>query len=188
MKSLAEIYERYKSPASHGDKGTVHSYIEPYSHLLAPFRRSGVRVLEIGILSGLSLLMWEEYFSSGRVTGVDLNDHPLDTFDLRPLIYAGHDIRLLDATSREQIDAHFGDEQFDVVIDDASHVLEHQLATYGHFRHRMKPGSLYVIEDVADLDRVRGKFEAIDPERQVQIIDLRPAKNRFDDVLVVIRA
>jgi 8-demethyl-8-alpha-L-rhamnosyltetracenomycin-C 2'-O-methyltransferase len=188
MNTLAEIYERHQSPASHGDKGTVHSYIEVYEELLAPYRNQAVSMLEIGILSGISLLMWEEYFLGGTVYGIDLCERPLDMADLRPLIATGHKISLLDATSKKQVELHFSNFKFDVIIEDASHALSDQLAIYQNFRDKLVKGGIYVIEDVGDIDRDREILKNIDPLRYVNVIDRRHVKGRFDDVLVVINA
>jgi len=190
MKTLAEIYSRYTAPLGHGDKGSDHSYIEPYARLLEPYRHTAKVVLEIGIMAGLSLRMWEEYFDgASEVHGIDLCDQPHGGFaDLRPMIAEGtHKISLLDATSWLQVMKQFWHTRFDVVIDDASHELAHQLKTYEIFRDLMRPGGIYIIEDVNNLDQVRPQFEQLDSTRQVEIIDLRQVKGRCDDVLVVVR-
>jgi spermidine synthase len=75
---------------------------------------------------------------------------------------------------------------FDVVIEDANHDLASQLAIYKNFRSHLAPGGIYIIEDVENIDRDIETFRNIDPERRVQIIDLRSCKGRYDDVLVVI--
>lgn len=188
MKTLAEIYENYKGPASYGDKGTIHSYIEVYEALLANYRLSSKTVLEIGIMSGHSLRMWEEYFPNAKVIGVDLSDRPLGGMaDLRPIMAEGnHNIVLMDAVDPFQVKKNFGDCRFDVIIEDASHILEHQLGIYDNFKNLMVPDGLYIIEDVDKLDEVRPLFEKIDAARPVSILDRRPIKGRFDDVLVVI--
>lgn len=186
MKTLAEIYPKYSGPASHGDKGTVHSYIEVYERILAPYRYA-ITAIEIGILNGDSLRMWEEFFVQSHVIGVDLNDHPLDMADLKPMIAEHrHDIRLFDASNAEEVERNVGGMTFDVVIEDATHALEQQLAIYQNFRHRLAPDGIYIIEDVDEIDKVRPVFEKIDPLRKVEIIDRRSVKGRFDDVLVVI--
>lgn len=187
MNTLAQIYEGYQSPASFGDKGTVHSYIPVYEQLLAPYRRPGVVVAEIGILTGMSLRMWEAYFQDGTVYGLDLNDHPLDMCDLRPMIAEGtHHIVLMDAANPDQLRDNFGGVTFDVVIEDASHSLSQQLDIYRNWKAKMNPGGIYIIEDVEDIVAYRSQFEMIDPEKHVTIFDRRHVKGRFDDVLVVI--
>lgn len=190
MKSLNEIYAKYAGPDCHtgSDKGSVHSYIDVYAQLFESCRLSAKRVLEIGILTGHSLRMWEEYFENAEVHGVDINDHPLDIADLKPMIAEGtHHISLLDATDLGQVNATFGEMSFDVVIEDASHSLEQQLALYSIFGPRVSAGGIYVVEDVDDIDNRWKAFKKIDLEKEVDIIDLRHVKGRFDDVLVVIK-
>ena len=188
MKTLAEIYSRYTAPFGHGDKGSDHSYIEVYAELLAPYRHTAKLVLEIGIMAGLSLRMWEEYFTAAEVHGVDLCDRPHGGFaDLRPMLAEGtHHISFLDATDEAQVMARFGQAKFDVVIEDASHALAHQLAIYRNFRTLMAPGGIYVVEDVAGIDCVRPVFERMDPTKQIHVVDRRKVKGRADDVLVVV--
>ena len=189
MNTLAEIYAKYQGPDCHtgSDKGTIHGYIPVYERLLAPHRDTPLPVVEIGIMTGHSLRMWEEFFHRSKVHGIDLNDHPHDIADLRPMIAEGtHNIHLFDATNRELTDAAFGKTLFEVIIDDASHSLEQQLLIYRNFKDRLAPGGIYIIEDVENLDRDRAVLENITHTRKVEILDLRPVKQRFDDVLVVI--
>jgi SAM-dependent methyltransferase len=190
MKTLAEIFRRYGGPDCHSgsDKATVHSFVDAYEILLAPYRLPGARVLEIGILTGSSLRALEEYFSDGSVYGVDLNDHPLGLVNLRPVIDEGtHRILLFNAVDPAQVEQHLSGLLFNVIIEDASHAVADQLAIYQNFRHRLAPGGIYIIEDIENIDRDRELFKALDPQRTVRIVDLRYAKNRFDDVLVVIK-
>lgn len=185
--TLAEIYQHHRNLSDGlgwGDKGTVHSYIEVYEELFAPHRHTVGNVLEIGILNGSSLLMWEQYFAKASVIGMDVTDQPYG-FDLRPLIYSGHKIVIGNAANPDEVERHFVGMKFAVVIDDASHNLDAQLQTYRNFRGRMAGGGLYVIEDVADIDHSRQAF--VEVAENVEIIDRRGVKNRFDDVLVVIR-
>lgn len=182
MRSLFEIYNQCG-----GDKGTVHSYIGVYESILAPYRDTAHSMLEIGVFHGESLRMWEQYFSSAKVVGVDLNDHPHD-FDLKPMIAEGtHNLVFLDASNSELVESAFADTYFDVIIEDASHALVHQFSMYENFRTHLSPGGIYIIEDVADIDTHRQKFMDIDPSKSVEIIDRRHIKDRFDDVLIVIR-
>jgi hypothetical protein len=187
MRTLAEIYEKYKHHECWGDKGTVHSYIEVYEQLLAPYRPVTRKMLELGILSGASLRMWEEYFDRAEVHGVDLCEKPLDMCDLRPMIAEGtHHITLIDASDPAQVEAHFAGQLFHVIVEDCSHSVEQQLALYASWKSHLLPDSIYIIEDVSAIDQSRSIFEKIDPTRPVRIIDRRPVKGRFDDVLVVI--
>lgn len=199
MKTLAEIYDQHKGEDCHSgtDKGTVHSFIEVYEEILAPYRLSAKRVLEIGILTGASLRLWEEYFALAEVHGTDICDRPLEGLaDLRPMIKEGsHHISLFDATDPVQVEQHFGigtgngtpgSNLFDVIIEDASHSFWQQTTIYANFRTKLAPGGIYIIEDVDCLDEHRIDFENIDPTRSVKILDRRAVKSRYDDVLIVI--
>ena len=182
MKTLSEIYAKYPAtkPGS-ADKGSVHSYIEVYEDLLKPYRNCK-NVLEIGILAGQSLLMWEEYFSEASVHGVDITDK-----DLGPMIAAGtHKISIFNACDTEQVEKHFAGMKFDVIIEDASHALSDQLALYGIFKNYLTPNGIYIVEDVDKIDQVRQQFLSLDSSKVIQVIDHRLVKHRFDDVLVVI--
>lgn len=182
MKTLAQIYADHSAC----DKGSVHSYVEVYEQLLAPYR-SATKVLEVGVFAGHSLRMWEEFFTSAEVHGIDLCSRPLDLADLGPMIAEGtHHISLLDAMLPNEVEDRFGGVMFDVIIEDASHSVLQQLAIYANFKPHLSNGGLYVIEDVSDLDRDRQVFERLDPSKDVRIIDRRAVKGRFDDVLVVI--
>lgn len=182
MKTLAEIYAQFPATQPGGaDKGSVHSYIPVYEELLQPYR-SCANVLEIGILSGQSLLMWEQYFHSAKVYGVDI-----DGKALKPMIAEGtHKISIFNACDPAQVAAHFKDTKFDVIIEDASHALSDQLAIYKIFKDYLAPSGIYIVEDVDKIDLVRPQFLALDPEKVTRIIDRRLVKHRFDDVLIVI--
>jgi hypothetical protein len=210
METLAQIYERYRAPDGGlhgwGDKGSVHGYIEVYEDLFREKRETARHVLEVGILNGTSLRMWEEYFYVAQVYGVDCTLEPYG-YDLRPMIDEGtHHVHILDAADPVQVadfHRHLRANRtpggpplppgcnpipvlFDVVVEDASHALEQQLAIYRNLKPYLAPGAIYVVEDVADLDAHRHHFEALEPGH-VTILDRRHVKGRFDDVLVVIR-
>lgn len=188
MDTLNNIWNHLNEKGQGSDKGSVHSYLDTYEKLLAPYKESN-KILEIGIFNGHSLRMWEYYFYNAEVYGVDCSDTPLDGMaDLRPMIAEGtHDILIFDATSEAQVKKHFEGMQFNVIIDDAAHSREQQLQLYSLYKHYMAPGGIYIIEDIQDIDSDRAHFENIDPEKSVEIIDLRSVKSRYDDVIVVIK-
>lgn len=177
MKNLQEIYKNYQSPDGHGDKGTAHTYIDEYQRLLEPYRENST-VLEIGLFMGESLRMWEEFFIDSDVIGVDISD-----WQLTNLINEGtHNIIIGDATKEEILDT-LPDKMFDVIIDDGSHLLEHQIKSFDIFKNRMKPNGIYIIEDIVNIDKDKDVFEKL--HNNVEIIDNRHIKGRSDDVLIV---
>lgn len=181
MKSLAQIYSRYQVEGDHGhgDKGTIHSYIPIYEKLLEPFRSQPCDFMEIGLAAGLSLSMWREYLPQARIVGVDVHLN----FDPSPH-NKGPGTRLIECdATKVNLLGQLGNVMFDVVIDDASHQSADQIKTFSLLQSRMKPGGLYIIEDVLNLEQTQANFAGI--HQPVVIHDLRPLKHRFDDVLIV---
>jgi spermidine synthase len=177
MKSLNEIYQKYQSPEHHGDKGTTHTYIDEYERLLRDYRL-GSNVLEIGIYYGESLKMWSEYFINSKISAVDINRERIEN-----LIDCGkYNIIISDATQIEFLNE-IKDETFDVIIDDGSHLIDHQIKSFNMLKSRMKPGGIYIIEDVNNFDSTVHIYKEL--HNNIEIIDNRHIKNRFDDVLIV---
>jgi len=178
MKSLNEIYKNYMDYIHWGDKGTVHTYIDEYEHLLKEYR-DGSTVLEIGIARGHSMEMWCDYFTNSTIIGVDIvnNNIPEDT---------RYKAIFCDAASPEII-PYIKDYKLDVIIDDGSHHPQDQINSFNILKDYMSPNGIYIIEDVSDLNYVQSYFETIKDKHSIEIIDNRYKKNRFDDILIVIK-
>lgn len=184
MKTLLEIYNKHKV-GDWPDKNSVHSYIPVYEELLAPYRETAKNILEIGLMSGESLRMWTEYFS-GDVHGIDCSIKPINGLaDLEQAIADGLKISIGDATSEADIEKFYGDIMFDVVVDDGSHLLIHQIQSFNILKSKMKPRGVYVIEDAPNIDEDLSEYRKLHDD--VEIVDRRTIKNRFDDVLILIR-
>ena len=183
MKTLQEISNNWAQPTDvgHGDKGTTHSYIPSYERLLSPYRNKDVNFLEIGLAYGESLEMWYEYFTkNSKIYGVDNQTKEIDSY----LEDNRFDITIVDATS-PLIKDYFHDIKFDIIVDDGSHMKDHQLQTFNLLKDHMNPGGIYIIEDVMDLDNVRDEFLNLGGvSTDCEILDLRKEKGRYDDVLI----
>jgi hypothetical protein len=180
QKNLQEVYNNFKMNDHGGDKGTLHSYIPIYESLFKDKREDKISLLEIGVLEGHSLQMWSEYFYNADIIGLDI--------DLKKYKFSSkHNIELheCDATNYDQIINIVKDKSFDFIIDDGSHLLDHQIKTFNILFPYLKQGGLYIIEDILNIDKDRQEFEKLG--QVVDIIDLRPLKNRYDDVMVIIK-
>lgn len=189
MEALQDIWLRLAIAGFETDKGSIHSYISIYDQVFKPFRDREINVLEIGLFNGYSMKMWEQYFKNAKVYGIDCSDQPHGGMaDLRPMIAEGtHNIIIGDATSKEDIEKHFGQIKFSLIIDDGNHNIGSQLETFNLLKDKLEPDGLYVIEDLENLERDQDLFWKMGDGLSIEIVDLRPQKNRFDDVLVLIR-
>jgi SAM-dependent methyltransferase len=178
MKTLNEIYQRYSSKDGHGDKGTVHTYIDEYEKLLKDYRND-VTFLEIGLFHGESIQMWSEYFNNSKIYGIDINDR----FVKHLMNDERFNIIISDATDQNLINRFPKDIKFDVVIDDGSHKINDQVKTFNLLKDHMNPGGIYIIEDIDNIDATKKTLTSL--HDNCQVIDNRQIKKRWDDVLIV---
>lgn len=187
MKTLQQVWDELPMKS---DKGDVHSYLPIYESLLTPYRETARNILEIGIFKGHSLLMWEQYFK-GKVYGVDCDVKPHGGLaDLTEMIEAGkHNILIFNAEDPKEVKKYFNGIRFDVIIEDAGHDPKQQLKIFEVFHPYLAEGGVYIIEDIQDLDRDGQLFLEIRElyKRDVEIVDRRNVKNRYDDCLIIIR-
>lgn len=119
-----------------------HSYAAAYAEVLGPFRSKRIKLLEIGLYKGSSLLGWRAYFPRASIAGIDIIPKPQMARG-RVRVYQG------DQGSAADLDRVCAKEApFDVIIDDGSHFNRHQLFSFHHLFPHLKDGGIYVIEDV----------------------------------------
>lgn len=127
------------------DKSENPHYLRDYEALFADIASKEVRLLELGVDKGGSLLMWRDFFERGTIVGLDLNPAEVDDPTGRIHTYRGRqeDTDLLSRIAREQ-----APDGFDIIIDDCSHIGELTRTSFWHlFQHHLKPGGIYAIED-----------------------------------------
>lgn len=122
---------------SHG-----HNYIPTYEKLFDEKRDNVKRLLEIGIDDGASLRMWHDYFHNAEIIGLDIDGNKLIN-NGRITSYQcdqgnTHQLNLV----KEAIDP------CDVIIDDGSHDIAHQILGANILADKLVPGGYYIVEDV----------------------------------------
>jgi hypothetical protein len=171
---LTDIYKKYSHMT---DKGTSHSYLSFYKITLPPFIKKKAVLLELGVWSGGSLLLWEEYLVDATIHGIDISEKPKAIEGHPSIVY-----HRVNCTDEAAINNEFKGMCFDVIIDDASHQLKDQLASFDIFYPMLKEGGIYVIEDV-----LHGNIEYFKAwNKNVKVYDFVAIKKQIDDVLVVI--
>jgi hypothetical protein len=187
MESFTHILKKYESiDTSFGtDKNTSHSYGESYDIIFKEYKDSATEILEIGFDGGYSLLAYHDYFTNATIYGMDIHNNCRVNLSDKPRI----SVHFGDATLQENIEKF--NTMYDIVIEDASHLPEHQIKHFVDFSKFVKPGGIYIIEDVHEkyIDIIRNILKPISEKTgfSMEVIDLREKKNRFDDIIIVFK-
>ena len=137
--SLEEIGTRYGTDKS----SSCHGYLNFYDSVLKHLRDRSVTLLEIGVFNGASTKMWRDYFSNGQIVGLDIDERCRHIAEGRITIEIGDQSDVADLSS---ISAKYG--PFDIVIDDGSHIWDHQITALQYLYPFVKTGGFYILEDL----------------------------------------
>lgn len=126
------------------DKYSLHRFTDYYHELLSELRHRHINMLEIGVLGGNSLAMWDAFFDhpKTKIWGVDIHTRwvpdPGSRMQFRegsgadPMFIA----KLMNETGI-----------LDLVIDDGSHFSSEQKESLKLLWPYVAPGGLYICED-----------------------------------------
>lgn len=144
------------------DKVTHHGYHRFYDPFIKPLRKKKFNLLEIGIDAGRSLRTWNDLFLYASIYGIDIgHEYEHD----RGKIYKGDQSSISDLDNvLTQISTDINNAykiynpeiirdkypyKCRLIIDDGSHVPEHQLLTFNYlFDKCLTFGGVYIIEDI----------------------------------------
>jgi len=157
-----------------------HGYTKVYYEIMKNIKEDSINFFEIGVYLGSSLKMWEAFFPSGKIFGID-NGRILQNSNITTgrsnEIPSTDDIKLLqpgkidelndfrwietdrikcymaDQRNEQQLKKafdYFHCHEFDFILDDGQHYQEHQQKSLGILFKNVKPGGYYIIEDIAD--------------------------------------
>lgn len=140
MKSLDRIAVDCNTDKS----SLVHDYCRKYEKWL-PFKRwEPITILEIGVLNGESLSMWNGYFFNAKIIGIDINpdckkyENPNQNIFVE--IGSQDDPEFLNYIAEK-----YG--KFDLILDDGSHIQRHMIFSFERLFPHVKSEGVYVVED-----------------------------------------
>jgi len=187
--SLHELIDNSKT-----DKNTSHSYLDLYQKLLISKKESAKNVLEIGIgdfgeKNGGSINLWKNFFTNATIYGLDILpiNRVMDELlnDNRVILYTS-----TDAYNSEFFISNFLNKNIkcDFMLDDGPHTLESMIQFIKLYSQIMSDDGLLIIEDVQSWDWIDIlKSEVPEHLKQfIKVYDLRPNKNRSDDIVFTI--
>ncbi len=166
---LTQLAQKYNC-----DKWGKHHYTPIYYELFRDKRMSIKKVLEIGVGEGAGVRTFAEFFPNATLFGAEIDPKRIWNKD-------SVEIFLCDQSSRPDLESLIQKTgpDLDVVIEDGSHVPEHQVFTCRILMPLLKKNVIYIIEDVWD------------PKIVNQLTDydcnLITVGTRYDDKLLSIR-
>jgi GR25 family glycosyltransferase involved in LPS biosynthesis/glycosyltransferase involved in cell wall biosynthesis len=162
------------------DKDTCHSYLDTYERVLKHKYLTAKNVLEIGVQRGGSIKLWNDYFVNAQIYGIDI-DPPPEFLQSYPRIKCLQ----MDAYNLDSI-KYFENVPFDLIIDDGPHTFESMVYFIEHYIPLLDFGGVLIVEDIPNISWCE-KFKPLVPKGYIyEIVDLRPIKSRWDDILFII--
>jgi predicted O-methyltransferase YrrM len=139
--ALLELADRHY----HGDTAPPKSSLfwNEYHRLLADRREHPLRILELGVQNGSSLMVWQDYLPNATIVGLDVAERPERDLGERVHFVQGSqdDEDALDKA------AELAGGPFDIIVDDAAHIGLLARRSFHHlFPRHLKPGGHYAIE------------------------------------------
>ncbi len=134
---LTELGERYQPTKR------FHNYLPYYWAHLRDIRFDAKNVLELGVQSDRSVRMWREFFPEATIHGLDV-DPECKSFESERIT-----VTIGDQSSPEALTACLKrmNGSPDVIIDDGSHMVKHQILSCNYLLPRLSDHGIYIIED-----------------------------------------
>ncbi len=127
------------------DKSSLgHNYTRAYAQHFHALRNEPLKFLEIGIQSGYSVKLWEEYFPKAELHFIDIARDRIKYHSQRS------EYHFVDQTNNiglQTLMESLGG-QFDIIIDDGGHTMDQQMISFESLFPYVKSGGMYIIEDL----------------------------------------
>lgn len=183
MKSLANLIEEnlYNT-----DKNGIHSYVDYfYEKEFLKYRNKPTTIVEVGVFYGGSIRLWHSYFEQPTIFALDIqvyNEHFksfCEVNDIEYIVGNSYEKQISDMISN-----------FDIFIDDGPHSLESQMKAIELYLPKLNDGGVFIIEDVQEEKHLRilkNYSQSLYTGYSYEFVDIRCAKNRYDDLMLIIR-
>jgi hypothetical protein len=130
------------------DKWGSHFYTSVYDNIFRPLKHQKINLLEIGVggyedpySGGESIFLWKSYFPFARLFFIDIVDKTHFSQSRVKVVQGSQgDPKVLQSVIDEA-------GEFDVIIDDGSHINHHQIESFEILFLLLRDGGFYVIED-----------------------------------------
>lgn len=183
--TLVELYQ-LKGVTYYSTDKFQHRYLYVYDELFKGLENEHISLFEIGYASGGSAKLFADFFKKGSVRCIEINPLLVYTWEAAAIKPRRLTVECKDATTIDE--AYFKGlpgGMPDIVIDDGSHLQEHQLHTVKVVYPILKPGGMLIIEDIQDLTSFTAAINELG--YPYEVYNLSPADRQTDDVLIVFK-
>ena len=136
---------QYAKPSKQDDKKIIaHGYAKIYEKYLQEHKEKNLNIIELGSFYGNASAAFYFYFKNSRIYSADIN----------PDMYLYRSKRLInfftDTSSRSSIERNILKKniQFDLIIEDASHMLKDQIISLFILFKNLKSGGFFIVEEI----------------------------------------
>ena len=139
-------YGTNKSPLN--IMGHRSGYTPYYDLLFRHLKNEKINFAEIGIENNASTKMWRKYFSKAKIYGFEFEDIKIKKakkHKLKNTVY-----HKIDVSNQKNIHKAFSkiNKQFDIIIDDSTHIFDHQINVIKKVHPFIKRNGILIIEDI----------------------------------------
>lgn len=172
------------------DKATEHSYDAFYEEKFTEYFDKKVLLLEIGVQYGGSSLLWHDLMPMSKLVLVDVRDQVHS--DIWKLMNKDrYKYYVMDAFVKQNVEELKKQypEGFDIIIEDGPHTLQSQIFTIQNYVPLLKKDGILIIEDIQKFEDGKTLVDSIGnlEHKSIEFVDLRHIKNRYDDLLIVVK-
>lgn len=154
------------------NKEISHGYLSNfYQKTFEKYTNNPIILVEVGVLSGGSLALWHEFFhKKSKIIGIDIYfDFPIK-YELLNKRYPR--IKLFEANGY-QYDIFEKIPNFDIAIDDGSHLFEDQCKFITLYSKFVNKNGVLVIEDISNVNYIDEFIKLVPKNMKYEIHDLR---------------
>jgi 2-polyprenyl-3-methyl-5-hydroxy-6-metoxy-1,4-benzoquinol methylase len=174
------LSELYYSGKYNTDRNTDHSYIDHFYNETFSGLSNVSNILEIGVCGGGGIMLWKDHFKEALIDCIDIDDYSS---------YVNHErINFIQSDAYcLQTFWEVSSKSYDIIIDDGPHTLSSQIFFLQNYLNLVKPGGLAIIEDIQSDTWFSTLSKNVPAGYTYSIIDLRPIKGRYDDMIFFLR-
>ena len=152
-------------------------YTSLYNLLLTNLKNKKCSIAEIGIEKNASTKMWRKYFRKASIDCFEIDKNKISYAKKQKL--KGVKYHFIDVQNKKLIDLQFKKlkKKFDLIIDDSTHIFDHQINIIFNTYKYLKQGGILIIEDIYRNRR--------DYEEKRYYNSLKKLKKNFSDIVFI---